>query len=185
MDRDEVCTACNYRYGEHYGLSCPLRSGAGASTWSVFTSASPTQKRARMEYKTDGYTRTPLAEEIKIGAALRRPNRQPIPYQDGLSAFSDSIVLGIWTDEGHRHGGRRSYQDGAEALKEAPKDSIIRVEIARPYLYASTIGICFNWLQGVEHYAATLQQVLENYQVILLASGKVQNYTSHHGSSQA
>lgn len=65
------------------------------------------------------------------------------------SAFSDCVVIGVMASG---------------------------VVLARPYLFADTIGNLFNHLQGIERFSLTQESLLRNYQGVEMSTGKLSNF---------
>lgn len=113
-------------------------------------------------YKYDGHTRSPNFEEIEVGTVLRRVDEESVGKNvsmEAVSPFSDCVVIGIEKDK--------------RVLVGSISKETTWVELARPYLYADTIGVCPNFLMGVERFKVTLAQVLDAYRVVLMSRGNV------------
>lgn len=134
------------------------------------------------KYKNDGHNVEPNAKVIRMGTVLRM-----VSADGGVSPFSDTVVIGIWMDD--KGGNRSSFATVEEALEACRKewglgrpldnnDYRVNVVLARPYLYASTIGICFNWLTGVEKFSATPTQILKHYKVVEMSTGEAADYNN-------
>lgn len=86
-----------------------------------------------------------------------------------------------------KKGNKRSYETVQAALRECndmyllskpweDNDHRVVIELARPYLYASSIGICFNWLQSVEKFSTSPNRLLTLYSVVEMSTGEAANY---------
>lgn len=134
----------------------------------------------------DGHPRKPTSDDIRMGTVLRMTDKN-----GAVSPFSDSVVIGIETSD--KHGNKQTHEtmalamafvkkefEGATASNVGTHDYKTIVHIARPYLYASSIGICFNWLQSVEEYSVNPHHVLENYHVVEMSTGEVAIFNHKH-----
>lgn len=132
------------------------------------------------KYDSDGHNVDSNADVIRTGTILRMVSKD-----GGVSPFSDTTVIGIWMED--RKGNKHTYETVGAAVKECDKewksvkpwdnnDYRVVIELARPYLYASSIGICFNWLTGVEKFSTSPNRILDLYKVVEMSTGEAANY---------
>lgn len=124
-------------------------------------------------YVSDGHTVPPDFNLIRIGTMIRR-----LQHEDVVEPFSDSIVLGIWYEDKNVY--KRSFPTLAAAVEwcgaEKADVTAIQIELARPYLYADSIGICFNWLSGVERFRCSMNGI-NHYRVVVSSRGEPVSFT--------
>jgi hypothetical protein len=131
------------------------------------------------KHECDGHARAFTEEgEVRIGVVVRR-------YQSdgGLSTFSDTVIVGITYGEEFR---RKHFSDLTSAytayceemrlgLAVNRKDTAyrgIQIHLARPYLYADSIGTSINHLTGVEKHSTSAARLLDEYNLIEMSTGK-------------
>lgn len=125
------------------------------------------------KYKSDGHCVTPTAEAIKNGTVLRT-----VEEDGGVSPFSDMVVISIWYET--KNGDRRSCDHLRQALSKVNAEwgldysYKIRVECARPAVYAST-GDC---LMGIEKCTLYPDRILKNnyIKVVEMITGEVASW---------
>lgn len=104
----------------------------------------------------DGMVRKAQVEDIIVGTVLRRieKDKEGNTFQ---ATFSDCVVIGIQNDTNN-------------------PNHITIVELARPYLYANTLGICSNALMGMEIHKVEMKALLSYYSVVLMSTDKIATY---------
>ncbi len=134
-------------------------------------------------YMTDGHTASVAPYLVVPGTILRR-----VSNSEGTTPpFSDTVVTGILTVD--KQGYHRSYPSLEEAISAAglrldgtgvttvgPTGEQVIVHLARPYLYANTIGICVGHLAGCEVHSTSADVLIRHYKVVLMSTGKASVY---------
>lgn len=132
------------------------------------------------KYDSDGHNVDPNADVIQTGTIIRMVSKD-----GGIGPFSDTTIIGIWLEL--KNGNKHTYATLAMAISKAKEEygmdyerynHRVVVELARPYLYASSIGICFNWLTGVEKFSTTPNHIMTMYRVVEMSTGKPATYNN-------
>lgn len=135
--------------------------------------------RAPRKHDSDGHVSKMDPERVRVGTLLRM-----VSDDGGVAPFSDTVVTGIWMEDkqGHKH----TYDSIKDAQDECSKvwgedfrpaltrgnDHRVVIELARPYMYASTIGICFNQLTGVSQHRTTPSALQFHYSAVEMSTGE-------------
>lgn len=130
-----------------------------------------------MKYETDGHLETIDPSRLTVGCVIREV------HSDGSSpAFADAVVtafhlilpFGMKTEV---HDTAESAMQALQALKI--HGGYVAMKIARPYLYSASIGICSNWLVGVEasEVCSDLGS-LKGYKAVVMSTGEYATYNS-------
>lgn len=128
------------------------------------------------KYETDGHPNIPKQEVVRVGTVLR------FTGSDGsVSPFSDSVVIGIsWEDKNkEKHNAltlAEAYREMRAGWGNTDTDWRINIHLARPYIYADSIGSIHNCLQGVEKYSIGTHHLLRHYKVVEMSTGEAANY---------
>lgn len=125
------------------------------------------------KYQGDGTLETIEVDRLEVGHVLR------MPYSSGVTpAFCDAVVTAIYTVSSKDLSNRKSFETLGEALGHAARreHEFAYVKLSRPYLYADTIGICANWLVGVETYDADGKRLTETHRVVVQSTGAYAKY---------
>lgn len=128
------------------------------------------------KYDSDGHSVDPNAEIIRKGTILRM-----ISKDGGIAPFSDTVVIGMYIE--NKQGAKQVYETLAAAIRacndlypSGENDYRVVVELARPYLYANSIGIFFNCSQYVEKHSTSPNKILNFYKVVEMSTGEAANY---------
>lgn len=131
------------------------------------------------KHDCDGHARAFIGEgEVRVGVVVRR-----FQSDGGLTAFSDSVIVGITYGEEFR---RRHFSDLTSAYeaycaehrlglgvdKQGTAYRGIQIFLARPYLYADSVGTSINHLTGVERFVISAGALLDKYNLIEMSTGK-------------
>jgi len=100
---------------------------------------------------------------------------------DHISAFSDSVVTGIyvksWKDRGKQD--RKFYDTLAQARAAQTKEDYVYVVLSRPYMYANNIGGGDpGWLVAVSTYEAPGERMEDCYKVVVQSTGEYASYNN-------
>lgn len=116
------------------------------------------------KYECDGHMEVIDPARLMVGCIVRDP------HSDGsLASYSDMTVTQIAIIAQHANDDR-TYDTLAAALAVNAECVIVRV--SRPYLYASTIGLCANWLVGVETFDVGADSLRERFRVVVQSTGE-------------
>jgi hypothetical protein len=123
------------------------------------------------KYSTDGHITTPTPEVIRIGTVLR-----VVGEDSSISPFSDNVVIGITWNNTSMETLVEAFQAIAKIDGDIQEHSKIEIHLARPYLYANTIGSMRNYLQSVEIHSTNLRCILKYYKIVEMSTGEPANY---------
>lgn len=138
-------------------------------------------------FKTDGHVTHVSPYMVVPGTILRM-----VSESEGTTPpFSDTTVTCISTID--KAGNKRTYPTLEEAINAAglrvngtgvsfdgPTGEYVVVHLARPYVYANTIGICVGHLMGCEVYTATADAIIRMYKVVTMSTGKAAVYNNRN-----